>query len=116
MSWTAICALDRLRPDRGVAALVDGEPVAVFRLHDDALFAVDHVDPFTGAPVLARGLIGSLGDRPVVASPLHKQRFDLATGACVDDEAVSIRTWPIRVHDGIVEIAGTALSDRAGDA
>lgn len=108
MSWTTICDVDRLPLDRGVAALVDGEAVAVFRLHDELIFAVDHVDPCTGVPVLARGLVGSAGDRPVVASPLHKQRFELATGECLDDETVSVRTWQVRVRDGQVEIARAA--------
>ena len=38
--WTAICRTDRLTPDRGVAALVDGAPVAVFLLSDGATYAI----------------------------------------------------------------------------
>ena len=48
-TWTPVCACDRLLPERGVAALVDGEQVAVFRTVDGVLHAVGNRDPFTGA-------------------------------------------------------------------
>lgn len=97
--------VDELPIDRGVAALVGSHPVAVFRLDRDEVRAVDHLDPFTGAPVLARGIVASVGTRVVVTSPLHKQRFDLRTGECLDDPAVRVRTWPVLVIDGNVVIA-----------
>lgn len=96
-----VVEFDQLPADRGVAAIVDGHPIALFRV-DDEVLAVDHVDPFTDAPVLARGIVASVGERVAVASPLHKQRFDLRTGECLDDPAVSIRTWPVAIADGRV--------------
>lgn len=106
-TWVAICPLARVPRERGVAALVDGRQVAVFRTYDDGLYAIDHRDPFTGAYVLARGIVGSRGDAPTVASPLHKQVFDLRTGVCLDDPAVRVRTFSVRVVDGTVEVAAT---------
>jgi nitrite reductase (NADH) small subunit len=103
--WVAIAPLAALPIDRGVAALVDGVPVAVFRLADGTLAAIDHIEPFTGTPVLARGLVGSVGDTPTVASPLHKQRFDLLTGRCLDAEGVAVRVWPVELRDGVVHVA-----------
>ncbi|MFV0259226.1 MAG: nitrite reductase small subunit NirD [Acidimicrobiales bacterium] len=103
--WVPIAPLDRIPVERGVAALVDDHPVAVFRLADGALAAIDHIDPFTGVPVLARGLIGSVGDQAVVASPLHKQRFDLHTGRCLDEPSVTVRTWAVEARDGMVMVA-----------
>ena len=38
----------------------------------DRWFAIDNVDPKSGASVLSRGLVGNLGDRVVVASPSTK--------------------------------------------
>ncbi len=106
MSWVDVVELDRLAVDRGVAAMIgEGHAVAVFRLSDDEVVAVDHVDPFTGVGVLARGIVGSVGDRAVVASPLHKQRFDLRTGDCLDDPDVSVRTWDVTIVDGMVRVA-----------
>ena len=110
----AVAPLSTLPVDRGVAAVVAGEYVAVFRLAGDEVLAIDHVDPCSGVPVLARGLIGSVGDEPYVASPLHKQRFELRTGRCLDDDR-SVRTWPVEVVDGIVHVATTAAAAGPGE-
>ena len=54
LDWTPVCPLDRLDLDRGVAALVDGVQVAVFRTAH-GLYAVDNLDPVGGAYVMSRG-------------------------------------------------------------
>lgn len=104
-TFRAVCPWSRLPVERGVAALVDGEQVAVFRTSDDGLYALANHDPFSGAMVMSRGLVGSRGDRATVASPVYKQVFDLATGQCLDDPAVRLRVFPVRVVDGLVEVA-----------
>lgn len=105
MSWRAVCDTEALTPSRGVAALFGDQQVAVFRVPpDDEVLAVDNLDPFSGAAVLSRGIVGSVGDTLTVASPVFKQRFDLRTGTCVDDPAVRIATFPARVRDGRVEV------------
>jgi nitrite reductase (NADH) small subunit len=102
--WTSVCPIDSLPVDRGAAALVEDQQVAIFRLADGDLFAVDHRDPFSGANVMVRGLVGTRGDVPTVASPIYKQVFDLRTGQCLDDDSVVLGSWPVRVVDGIVEV------------
>ncbi|MFC8243564.1 nitrite reductase small subunit NirD [Streptomyces chartreusis] len=95
--WLTVCDLTRLLPGRGVAALLpDGGQVALFRDRAGQLYAIDNRDPFCGAAVLSRGLTGSHQGRPFVASPLLKQRFDLETGQCLDDESVRITTYEVR--------------------
>ncbi|MFI8516900.1 nitrite reductase small subunit NirD [Streptomyces sp. NPDC085481] len=95
--WTTVCEESRLTPGRGVAALLpDGRQAAVFRDRAGRTYAIDNRDPFTGAQVLSRGLIGSAGGRPFVASPLLKQRFDLETGQCLDDDEVAVTVYPVR--------------------
>ncbi|MFF4901614.1 nitrite reductase small subunit NirD [Streptomyces sp. NPDC001068] len=95
--WFTVCGLTRLTPGRGVAALLpDGRQAAVFRDRADRLFAIDNRDPFSGAAVLSRGLTGTHRGRPFVASPLLKQRFDLATGRCLDDETVRVTAYAVR--------------------
>ncbi|MES4887670.1 nitrite reductase small subunit NirD [Streptomyces sp. NPDC096012] len=95
--WFTVCGLEALTPGRGVAALLPGgRQAAVFRDRSDRLYAIDNVDPFTGAAVLSRGLTGSCEGRPFVASPLLKQRFDLAGGQCLDDESVRVTAYRVR--------------------
>jgi nitrite reductase (NADH) small subunit len=105
-AWTRVCTVDGLVPGRGVAALVEGQPVAIFWLGGDDVVAVDDVDPFTGVALLSRGLVGDADGEPTVASPLYKQRFALRSGRCLDDEAVALRTWPARLRDSVVEVGG----------
>ena len=90
--WTAVCRLADLAPERGAAALVDGEQVALFRLVDGTVLAVQQHDPFSGAHVMSRGIVGSRGDAPTVTSPMYKQVFDLRTGRCLDAVGRSRRT------------------------
>ena len=103
---TRVCSLDALTQDRGVAAMVGGEPIAIFWLSGTGeVLAIGNVDPFSGASVLSRGIVGSKGDVTTVASPVYKQRFDLHTGACLDDPTVTVPTYDVRVVDGWVEVA-----------
>jgi nitrite reductase (NADH) small subunit len=104
--WHPVCERDQLQPERGVAALIDGRQIAIYLLDDGTVRAVDQQDPFSGAFVLSRGIIGTKAGRPVVVSPMLKQYFDLATGQCLDDPAVSIACYPVRIaQDGGVQIA-----------
>ncbi|MEV0633823.1 nitrite reductase small subunit NirD [Streptomyces sp. NPDC050619] len=96
-TWFTVCDLSLLFPGRGVAALLpDGRQVALFRDRSGKLYAIDNRDPFGGAAVLSRGLIGSHKGRPFVASPLLKQRFDLESGRCLDDESVRVATYEVQ--------------------
>ena len=97
--WFAVCELSSLTPGRGVAALLpDGRQVAVFLDRAGRPYAISNRDPFSGAQVLSRGLTGTHDGRPFVASPLLKQRFDLATGQCLDDDEVAVQAYEVRVR------------------
>ncbi len=102
--WLNVCALDRLQPGRGVAALVGGSQVAIFRTADGSLYALGNIDPFTGAAVISRGLVGDRGGVPTVASPVHKQVFGLTDGQCLDDPDVRLPVFQPRADDGAVWI------------
>ncbi|MFE0513220.1 nitrite reductase small subunit NirD [Streptomyces sp. NPDC058964] len=94
--WLTICDLTALTPGRGVAALLpDGRQAAIFLDRAGDVYAIDNRDPFGGAAVLSRGLTGTHQGRPFVASPLLKQRFDLASGQCLDDETVRVATYEV---------------------
>src|SRR5690606_34794250 len=98
-----VCAEADLVKDSGVCALVKGEQVALFRdTLDSAVYAIANYDPFGKANVLSRGIIGSLGGRVVVASPLYKQHFCLTTGQCLEDDKVRLRVWPVKLENGRV--------------
>lgn len=115
--WVAVCTKGQLIPERGVAVLVHDQQVALFRVTGtdaetgepaDFVYAVGHKDPFSGANVIARGIVGSVGhgegQRDTVASPMFKHVFDLATGECLTDPTGRLpvhRTW---IAGGVVYV------------
>jgi nitrite reductase (NADH) small subunit len=102
--WTAVCPLEDIVPNSGVCALIGGQQVAVFRTDDDRVYALSNYDPFSNANVLSRGIVGDIKGELVVASPVYKQHFSLATGVCVEDAAVKVAVFPARVDNGIVQV------------
>ena len=107
LRWQAVCAVERILPERGVAALVGDVQVAIFRTHDGELYAIGNVDPFSGAAVLSRGIVGDRDGVPTVASPVYKEVFDLRTGRCLDNPDVSVPAYSVRARDGRLEIGIT---------
>lgn len=113
-TWTAICTLRDIVPNTGVCALVDGQQVAVFRIgRGEEVFAIDNFDPNSQASVLSRGLVGSLGERVVVASPIYKHHFDLRTGECLEAPEHSVAAYTARVYDGKVWVAASEVTRQA---
>ncbi|WP_328334565.1 nitrite reductase small subunit NirD [Kribbella sp. NBC_00382] len=104
LSTTAVvvCPYDALLPERGVAALLGSRQIALFRVFSGELFALGNQDPVSGANVMSRGIVGSRGDVPTVASPMFKQVYDLRTGVCLDDPSLVLPVYPVRVVDGEV--------------
>lgn len=103
-AWTSICAIEDILPQSGVCALVGGRQIAVFRV-GEALYALDNIDPASGASVLSRGIVGDLKGETVVASPLYKQHYSLQTGRCLEDPGESVNVYPVRSMDGRVWVS-----------
>ena len=102
--WHRVCAVADLEPAWGEAALIAGSQVAVFRTVHGEVFAVANEDPATGAYVMARGITGSRGDRPTIASPLHKEVYDLETGECLGSPELRLATFGTRIEGGYIEV------------
>ena len=101
-----VCHLNDIVPYTGVCALVGGRQIAVFRLGNDKLYAIDNYDPFSHANVLSRGIVGDLDGEIVVASPVYKQHFSLTSGRCLEDPAVSVSVFPVRLDGDVIWIDG----------
>jgi nitrite reductase (NADH) small subunit len=105
--WVRVCAVDDLEVERGTAALLGGTQIALFLLYGPdgtggRVHAVSNLDPYSGAHVISRGIVGTRQDAPTVASPMYKQVFDLRTGMCLDTQGkdpMSLRVWPVAVAD-----------------
>ncbi|MAN52930.1 MULTISPECIES: nitrite reductase small subunit NirD [unclassified Marinimicrobium] len=104
-TWVEVCSKADLQPNSGLCALIHQKQVAIFYSKTlDEVFAIGNYDPVGKANVLSRGIIGSLGERTVVASPLYKEHYDLRTGECLESDAHSVPVYPVRVENGVVSI------------
>lgn len=104
MPWMTACAASELEPLWGESVLLDGHQIALIKITDDELYAVGNQDPHTGAFVMARGIVGSRGLAPTIASPLHKEIYDLRDGAGLSHPHLRIASYPSRIVDGMIEV------------
>lgn len=104
--WYCACKISDLVVGSGVCALVQGQPVALFYLPQEAqrVFAIDNFDPIGGANVLSRGIVGDVQNHLVVASPLYKEHFSLTNGRCIEKKEYAVRVWPVRIDGDTVYV------------
>lgn len=121
--WERVCLLTDLFPERGAAALFGDVQVALFRLPVPSagpgreagggqVYAVQNLDPFSGAHVMSRGIVGTRGGVPTVAAPVYKQVFSLVTGECLvaadktpkNGLPADLATYPVEIRDGVVHV------------
>jgi nitrite reductase (NADH) small subunit len=115
--WSYVCRLADIVPNTGVAAKVGHAQVAVFRIvnpqnGEEQVHAIGNRDPKSGAMVMARGLVGDVQGEPVVAAPVYKQHHSLRDGRCLEDPALAVPVYPVRVFEGMVLVR--ALPQGAG--
>ena len=108
LNWVDVCALDDLTPNTGVGALIEHQQIAIFRVGaEKRVYALSNQDPFSQAFVMSRGIIGDLQGERVVASPIYKQHFSLATGRCLEDKDQKLLVFPSKIENGRVWISPT---------
>jgi len=88
-------------PEGGIAVKYGDAQLAIFQVAG-TYYATQNQCPHTHAMVLARGLVGDEHGVPKVACPLHKRTFDLATGACLSNDAPAIAAYDVKVEDGVI--------------
>ncbi|BCU64775.1 nitrite reductase [NAD(P)H], small subunit [Acinetobacter bouvetii DSM 14964 = CIP 107468] len=108
LNWLDVCALDDITPNTGVGTLIDEQQIAIFRVGSEKrVYALSNQDPFSRAFVMSRGIIGDLQGERVVASPIYKQHFSLATGRCLEDKDQKLLVFPSKIENGRVFISPT---------
>ncbi|WP_275571219.1 Rieske (2Fe-2S) protein [Mycolicibacterium vanbaalenii] len=92
-------SVDEIPVGEGRTFAVEDTQVAVFRLRDGSLRAVDAVCPHRGGP-----LADGLADDCVVVCPLHGHTFDMSTGSEVTGADLSVRSYPVDAVDGTIRL------------
>jgi nitrite reductase (NADH) small subunit len=111
IQFISVCNIDDLVPGRGACALIGGQQVAIFKLPRGSVYAIGNHDPFSGANVLSRGIVGDLKGELVVASPIYKQHFSLVSGRCLEKPEVSVPVYPVRTLKGRIEVGSVPIPD-----
>ena len=103
--WHRVGAARDFPKNSGACVKLGQKQIAVYRFdRDGKWFATDNLCPHKQEMVLSRGLLGEAGNRPFVACPLHKKRYSLEDGQCLDQEEFKIQTYAVKVEDGFVYI------------
>jgi nitrite reductase (NADH) small subunit len=100
MTDVTVGSVDDVPIGEGRTFAVGGTQIAVFRLRNGSLRAIDAICPHKGGP-----LADGLADDTVVVCPLHGHTFDLCSGAEAADSAMSVRTYPVAESDGAIRIS-----------
>jgi NAD(P)H-dependent nitrite reductase small subunit len=103
LRWVAVGVADDFPIDGGATVKYGKSQIAVFNFASRSQwYATQNMCPHKKAFVLSRGLIGTAGDEPKVACPLHKKTFSLETGESLHGEEYRIKTFPVKVESGTV--------------
>jgi nitrite reductase (NADH) small subunit len=106
-NWITVCSDTDLVNNSGVCALLNQQQIALFKIKNsdgEQVFALSNWDPLGKANVLYRGLLGSVQETKVVISPLYKQRYCLESGQCLDDDAIKLVVYPVRIEQNQVQL------------
>lgn len=98
MSWHKAMAVEALRVGDAKVVKAQGKQVAVFRVSDGAVHAVDNRCPHEGYPLAT----GALKDG-VLTCEWHNWKFRLCDGACVLG-GEDVRSYPLKIEDGHIFI------------
>ena len=83
-------------PGEGRVVEAEGRSIALFNV-DGHYYAIDNVCPHRGGP-LGEGDL----DGPVVSCPWHAWRWDVRTGANVNNPAVTLGCYPVVEEAGAI--------------
>jgi nitrite reductase (NADH) small subunit len=94
MSEIALGHIGDIPVGEGRAYAVAGRQIAVFRLRDGSLRALDAVCPHRGGP-----LADGIADSRVVICPLHGFTYDLAIGCELTNGGAPVMAYRVRTDD-----------------
>ena len=100
MALHPLCPVDDLPKNEGRAFVVAGQPIAVFRLDDGGVYAIDDICTH-GQAFLSEGYV----EDGMVECPLHAGRFDIRSGCPKSDPVhIAVASYPVSVVNGVAYV------------
>lgn len=97
-NWHDVGAADELAAGALRGVMVKGNRICLGRA-GESLFALEDTCPHAGGS-LCEGMV----DGKEVICPLHAYAFEAATGHCPDDPSCSVRTFEVRIENGVIQV------------
>ncbi len=105
ITWFAACRVTDVPANGGVCVKYNDTQIALFHFtRRDEWYATQNECPHRMQMALSRGMIGTQNDEPKVACPFHKKTFSLVTGECLSGDECAIKTYEVKVEEGMVYI------------
>jgi len=107
--WFLACRIEDAAENGGVCIKNGEEQIALFHFtRRNEWYATQNECPHQKQMALSRGMIGTSADEPKIACPFHKKTFSLVTGECMTGDECALKTYPVRIEDGLVYIGLTS--------
>jgi len=100
--WIEVCHINDIPPSQARTVKAGEQMIAVFRLTDDRVKAVENRCPHKNGP-LAEGIIS--GDD--ILCPLHNWRISLDSGEAAAPDEGCVKTYPVKLENGLVFLSLT---------
>ncbi|GBK64144.1 MAG: nitrite reductase small subunit NirD [Paenibacillus macerans] len=99
--------VEQFLPQIGRVVEAGGRELAVFRLSDGRIFAALNQNPHPKGGPLAEGIVSG----HYLYDPLYDWKIDLTTGLVQAPDSGQVPMFPVKVEDGQVWIAASALQE-----
>ncbi len=87
-----------LKPGHGIVAEVNGKSVALFSI-EGTIHAIDNTCCHRGGPLGEGEVEGN-----IVTCPWHGWRFNVSTGACINNPAAKVEAYQVKVEGDDVKV------------
>ncbi len=92
MNWVLVAGVDQVALGQGRCFLVGTRKIAIFRLRNGEVYALDAVCPHREGP-LADGVVG----HNTVVCPFHGYKFSLTDGRGLDND-LAVGSYPVELR------------------
>ena len=92
MAGMKVAKASEISSGTGKVVEAGGKPIAVFNC-DGTFYAIDNTCAHRGGPLAEGSLSGT-----TVACPWHGWEYDVKTGACQVDPAITLKTYPVKLE------------------